>query len=136
MNNVTDSIFRPLSAAFKPLQPGRQIPLGIEPSDVRKIELSISDPRLDDILANVGAPLLLCLCPTDEIAAGVAFEIPGRNAYAVKVGVYLTQSQWPGATGYSLLVVPDTARTGIMPPEYVKMLSPKSLVGFQVVDGL
>ena len=129
-NNLTDALLSPLKT-----QPGRQIPLGIEPSDVQKIELSISDPRLDDHLANVG-PQLLCLCPTDEVSTGVGFEIPGRNAYAVKVGVYMTQSQWPGATGYTLLIVPDTERTPRLPPEYVQMLEPKPLVSFQVVAGL
>lgn len=130
MNNVTDPILSPLS-----YQPGRKTPLGIEPSDVQKIELSISDPRLDDHLANVGARLL-CLCPTDEIAAGVAFEIPGRNAYAVKVGVHLTQARWPRTSSYTLLIVPDTERTPVLPPEYVQMLEPQPLVAFQVVAGL
>ena len=129
-NNLTDSIIRPLN-----YQPGRSIPLGIEPSDVQKIELSISDPRLDDHLANIG-PQLLCLCPTDKVSTGVGFEIPGRNAYAVKVGVYMTQSRWPGATDYTLLIVPDTQQTGVLPPEYVQMLAPKPLVSFQVVAGL
>lgn len=127
----TDTILGPLKS-----QPAaRTIPLGIEPSDVQKIELSIADPRLDDYLANVG-PQLLCLCPTAELRTGVGFEIPGRNAYAVKVGVYLTQSHWPGATGYSLLIVPDTGRTPVLPPEYVQMLEPKTLVTFDVVAGL
>jgi hypothetical protein len=117
------------------VQPGRQIQLGIEPADIQKIELSISDPRLDDYLSNIG-PALLCLCPTDEIATGIGFEIPGRNAYAVKVGVYMTQSQWPGACEYSLLVAPDTEQTPVLPPEYVQMLEPKPLVQFEVVAGL
>lgn len=128
-NNVTDSILGPLKT-----QPARTFPLGIEPADVHKIELSISDPRLDDYLANIG-PQLLCLCPTDEIGNGVGFEIPGRNAYAVKVGVYMTQSQWPGAKSYSLLIVPDTERTPVLPPEYVQMLQPKTLVTFEVTAG-
>jgi hypothetical protein len=127
--DLTDSIVRPLQG------PGRQIQLGIEPTDIQKIELSISDPRLDDYLAGVGVQLL-CLCPTAGIKTGVAFEIPGRNAYAVKVGVYMTQSRWPGATEYALLIVPDTEQTPVLPPEYVQMLSPKELVRFQVVAGL
>ena len=72
-NNVTDSILGPL----KP-QPARTFPLGIEPLDVQKIELSISGPRLDDYLANIGSQLL-CLCPADEVNTGVGFEIPGRK---------------------------------------------------------
>src|SRR5215475_10581429 len=95
--DLTDSITRPLNT-----KPGRQYPLGIEPDDVQKIELSIASPSLDDHLANVG-PQLLCLCPTDKVREGVGFEIPGRNAYAVKVGVYLTQSRWSGTRNYSLL---------------------------------
>ena len=129
-NSLTESIVSPLK-----IQPGRQFPLGIEPSDVQKIELSISDPRLDDHLASVG-PRLLCLCPVDKLAKGVGFEIPGRNAYAVKVGVYMSQSQSPGACDYALLIVPDTERTPVLPPEYVQMLQPKELVRFQVVAGL
>jgi hypothetical protein len=126
---LTDSIIHPLHAPTRPIQ------LGIEPSDVQKIELSISDPRLDDYLANVGVQLL-CLCPLDELGTGVGFEIPGRNAYAVKVGVHITQSQWPGAREYTLAIVPDTGRTPVLPPEYVQMLNPKELVRFQVVAGL
>ena len=116
-------------------QPVRQIQLGIEPSDIQKIELSISDPRLDDHVGNLG-PALLCLCPTDEISTGIGFEIPGRNAYAVKVGVYMSQSQWPGARDYTLMIAPDTERTPVLPPEYVQMLEPKALVAFEVVAGL
>ena len=129
-NNLTDYIISPLKT-----QPARTIPLGIEPSDVHKIELSIAEPRLDDYLASIG-PQLLCLCPTSELAAGVGFEIPGRNAYAVKVGVYMTQSHWPGAKAYSLLIVPDTELTPVLPPEYVQMLEPKTLVTFDVAAGL
>jgi len=128
--DLTDAITRPLN-----IQPGRQIQLGIEPADIQKIELSISDPRLDDHLAEVGSRLL-CLCPTAEFRTGVGFEIPGRNAYAIKVGVYMSQSQWPGARDYTLLIVPDTARTPVLPPEYVQMLQPKPLIQFQVVSGL
>jgi len=127
--DLTDSIIRPMHS------PGRQIQLGFEPADVLKIQLSISDPRLDDYLATVGVQLL-CLCPLDELHTGVGFEIPGRNAYAVKVGVYMTQSHWPGAHDYTLAVVPDFERTPILPPEYVQMLEPKELVRFQVVAGL
>ena len=122
-NNITDHILGPL----KPKPAARKIPLGIEPSDVHKIELSIADPRLDDYLSSVGSQLL-CLCPTGALADGVGFEIPGRNAYAVKVGVYLTQAQWPGASSYSLLIVPDTEQLQVLPPEYVQMLEPKTLV--------
>ncbi len=127
---LTRSIIQPLNH-----QPVRPIQLGIEPSDIQKIELSISDPRLDDHVANVG-PALLCLCPTDEISNGIGFEIPGRNAYAVKVGVYMSQSQWPGANDFTLLVAPDTEGTPVLPPEFVQMLEPKALVQFQVVAGL
>jgi len=127
--DLTDSIVRPLHS------PGRTIQLGIEPADVQKIELSISDPRLDDYLATVGVQLL-CLCPLDKLGEGVGFEIPGRNAYAVKVGVYMTQSQWPGAREYTLAIVPDIEQTVVLPPEYVQMLNPKELVRFQVVAGL
>ena len=101
----------------------------IEPSDVHNITLSIAAPSLDDALANVGSQLL-CLCPTDEIATGVGFEIPGRNSYAVKVGVYLTQSRWPRATDYTLLLVPVTERPVVLPPEYVQMVEPKTLLSF------
>ena len=79
---------------------------------------------------------LLCLCPADAVKDGVGFEIPGRNAYAVKVGVYLTQTQWPGANSYSLLIVPDTELLQVLPPEYVQMLEPTTLVNFQVLAGL
>ena len=127
--DLTDSIVHPLHS------PGRQIQLGIEPADVQKIELSISDPRLDDYLCGVGVQLL-CLCPVNELAARVGFEIPGRNAYAVKVGVHICQSRWPGAREYALLIVPDTERTPVLPPEYVQMLEPKELVRFEVVAGL
>ena len=130
-NNITDHILSPL----KPKPAARTIPYGIQPSDVQKIELSIADPRLDDYLANVGSQLL-CLCPADAVKDGVGFEIPGRNAYAVKVGVYLTQTQWPGANSYSLLIVPDTELLQVLPPEYVQMLEPTTLVNFQVLAGL
>ena len=73
MNNVynlADAIIGPL----KP-QPARKAAFAPEPADIHKIELSIADPRLDDYLANVG-PQLLCLCPSDQIAAAVGFEIP------------------------------------------------------------
>ena len=129
-NNLTDAILSPLKS-----QPARLIPLGIEPTDVQKIELSISDQSLDDQLARIG-PQLLCLCPTDEIPAGVGFEIPGRNAYAVKVGVYMTQARWPGSTDYSLLIVPDMDEVTLLPPEYVQMLEPRTLVSFRVTAGL
>ena len=129
-NNLTDSIVRPLT-----YQAGRQVPLGIEPDDVQKIELSISGPRLDDLLASVG-PRLLCLCPVSELKTGVGLEIPGRNAYAVKVGVHVSQSKWPGASDYVLLIVPDTEQTPILPPEYVQMLEPAELAKFQIVAGL
>ena len=119
----------------KDLIDSRHLKLGIEPADIHKIALSISDPRLDDYLANVGVQLL-CLCPADEFHTGIGFEIPGRNAYAVKVGVYMTQSQWPGARDYVLATVPDTERTPVLPPEYVQMLDAKELVRFEVVAGL
>jgi hypothetical protein len=128
--DLTDSIVRPLN-----LRPGREFPLGIDPEDVRKIELSISDADLDEILSRVGERLL-CLCPAAELPTGVGFEIPGRNAYAVKVGVHVSQFQWPGAEDYLLLIVPDTDQAGVLPPEYVQMLDPAKLVEFQALAGL
>jgi hypothetical protein len=128
--DLTDSIVRPLK-----LRPGREFPLGIDPNDVQKIELSISDAPLDDVLQKVGERLL-CLCPIAELHNGVGFEIPGRNAYAVKVGVHVSQFQWPGAKDYVLLIVPDTNQVGVLPPEYAQMLDPAKLIEFQVVAGL
>jgi hypothetical protein len=128
--DLTDSIVRPLN-----LRPGREFPLGIEPDDVQKIELSISDADLDEILSGVGERML-CLCPVEDLPAGVGFEIPGRNAYAVKVGVHVTQFQWPTATDYVLLIVPDSEHCVVLPPEYLQMLDPQKLVEFQVVAGL
>jgi hypothetical protein len=129
--HLTDSIVRPLN-----FRPGREYPLGIEPDDVQKIELSIADADLDEVLSHVSAERLLCLCPAAELNAGVGFEIPGRNAYAVKVGVHVTQFQWPGAKDYLLLTVPDTEHCVVLPPEYVQMLDPGKVAEFQVVAGL
>jgi hypothetical protein len=128
--NLTDSIVRPLT-----FRPGREFPLGIEPDDVQKIELSISDAELDELLSEVGVRLL-CLCPAEELNSGVGFEIPGRNAYAVKVAVHVSQFQWPGTTEYLLLVVPDSESCVVLPPEYIQMLEPRTIAGFQVVAGL
>jgi hypothetical protein len=122
--DLTDSIVHPLN-----------FPLGIEPDDVQKIELSISDEHLDEALSRVGERLL-CLCPTAELAHGVGFEIPGRNAYAVKVGVHVTQWQWPGTKDYLLVIAPDREHHVVLPPEYIQMLDPEKLVEFQVVAGL
>ncbi|HEY3740664.1 MAG TPA: hypothetical protein VGL53_12510 [Bryobacteraceae bacterium] len=128
--DLTDSIVRPLN-----LRAGREFPLGIDPDDVQKIELTISDAQLDDLLQGVGERLL-CLCPADELKVGVGFEIPGRNAYAVKVGVHVTQFQWPAAKDYLLLIVPDSEPSVVLPPEYVQMLEPEKLGEFEVVAGL
>ncbi len=118
-----------------PYAPGRIVPLGIEPYDVQKVELSISDADLDEKLAEVGEQLL-CLCPADAVKLAVGFEIPGRNSYAVKFGLILSTSYWPGEHNFVLLTVPDTVTDQVLPPEYVKMLQPVPLVQFEVKAGI
>ena len=118
-------------------QQGGHLQLGIDPQDVQKIAFSISDHEMDGYLDQVGVQLL-CLCPLDALKAGVGFEIPGRNAYAVKTGVFISQFHWPGAREFVLMLVPDTVddTVEILPPEYVQMLTPTKLVQFHVVAGL
>ena len=107
---------RPKKKAVRtPYTPGRQVQLGIEPYDVQKVELSISDADLDSKLAEVGEQLL-CLCPADAVKQAVGFEIPGRNSYAVKFGVILSHSYWPGEHNFVLLIVPDAVTDQVLPP--------------------